>query len=704
MPRIRQVEPNQVPGGRLGVSASPATFGSQIGGELQRAGQALSQVARQMQQRQERQYQLENERILAEEQIAWQQRLREAQENAPPGAPEFTDNLLNEFSEREQELIESRPTQSARQHMQQNLVRLRTRVASQAVDFQAEAGARYEIQQVEETVQNNINSVRADPSLLDDTLADVDRLSSELPVDAQRQEDFRQQSRPNLGFAHIMGRLDVAEAPGEAQAIEEELVETDRWKDLLTNSQYQQALNRSRKLRESLAAQQAQEYMDGLAEQRRQWEQGFNLDTDRFSPAEIRSNVGDPERQNELVRAVEHSKRIGRQTQFIRTASPQEVQSHFNDLQARVQAPITEGGDFDQATRELQAAEQALERRNKAIQNDRARYVIENTERVGRLYEQMADSSDEDALDHYIAAATSEQRRLGIPAEQVRLLPNEYVGTIEQELGLVDLTPEGAQDAHNRLRELQQQFGQHWPTVQRQLEEQGVLTGPMAVAAGLDRPEETRVAQELIRASAIGRDGLKQQVDRPGLEGDLSETLSDQLADFQATITEQVGGARVYGDVYDSVELMTMRYMARGESLSDAAEQAYADVVGNRYEVRGTYRIPKQLTVSSRAVDRGAQQTTENLSEMNLVLPQFDPAIREEDAREQWVNAVQANGRWVTNPEETGLQLVDETGSLVLRQVGDEVVPVEFSWEQLEERAGRQFQTQRLPEARLGGR
>lgn len=685
MARIRQYQRQVQLQGQLRGRATAETFGSSIGRAVGQLGQVLGQEAQRLQQRREKQAQLENERIVSEERIFWQKRLDEMQQGAPPGAPEFTDQVLDEYKDRSGKLLEDRPTTASRQHLDQNLLRLQDQLASKAISFQSEASAQHEIQQVEETVANDLNAVRADPSLMPEILEGLDQLSSELPVDAQRQTEFRNANRPNVGFSAVMGRLDTVEAPSEATAIEEELLEEDFWKDLLTPSQYAQALNRSRQLRDSLGSQIQRDYAEGFKEQARQWEKGLNLDAERYTPEDIQATVDDPELQEELINRAAHSKRIGAQSNWMRMASPGDIAARREELQARIADPIDRPGEHDEAAREFEAFEQALDLRGKALENDRAGYVRDNSERVNRAYTSFMDDPSEETMDEYVNTSISEQRRIGVPEGRVRILPNEYAAQLAQRLTMVERTPAGAQEYFRSLQGMQTEFGKHWPLVQRQLEEQDVLTGPAAVAAGMTGPMESRIGQQIIQASAQGADQLKAQVNVDKLDSRLSEELADNMAEFQNTVAVQTGGGQAFVQHQEAIELLALQKMALGESnVGTAVETAYNEVLGNRYSMVGTYRIPTTIEHSPRAIERSAAGLRRRIGELPLVVPDtLAPGVEAEQVREAWVSTIKSEGYWITSGDESGLEFVDPLGNQVTMDIKGETVPVKYGWDEI---------------------
>ena len=59
---------------------------------------------------------------------------------------------------------------------------------------------------------------------------------------------------------------------------------------------------------------------------------------------------------------------------------------------------------------------------------------------------------------------------------------------------------------------------------------------------------------------------------------------------------------------------LTYTYMQRGMSPSDAAKQAYQDVLGEQYQTNGTWRMPNNAGHDIRDVNDGANVYLKNLS------------------------------------------------------------------------------------------
>ena len=685
MPKIRQYQPQQLSQGRITTQAQPGAFGAQAAGALARSGERLQQVAQSMAQRRERRARLENERIVSEQRQFWHERMIEMQREAPEGAPDFTENFINEFAQHTEGLLDERPTSRSRDHLDQNLFQLQQRLGAQAADFQAKAMADYEVQQVQETIQNDINAVRAQPDLMEEALADVDRLSGDLPVDSQLRQQFRDENRPNVGFASIMGRLDYTESPAEAQAIERELLETDQWKDLLTNPQYVQALNRARKLNEQLTNQMRSDFFNGFDEQLKQWQSGHQLTTDRFDEAEIREFAESPEQADQLIHRANSAKRIGTQSHFVRTATPQELALQAQSLSERQQAAIDRPGEFNEAVAEAQAFEQAFERRQKAIERDRAGYTMDSFELPNRLYREFHEDPTVENFDAYADATIQTQRRLGLPDHEIRLLPNDYAAEIATRFELTERTPEGAMQLHNRLVGMHEQFGDYWPHVQRQMQDQGALTGSMAVAAGLTGPMERVTGQKLLSALAIGDKALQEQIADPQASNALGERIMGEMEDLHATLRVQMGGDQAYLDMRDAAMHLALYEMSRGETnAKKAARHAVDELVNDRYDFAGTFRIPKQVPFTSREVRRGARMLQRGVADaFDLVPPQtFVEGLAEEDLQAQWGNVVRSEAMWITLPDESGIQLVGPDSDEILHRVGDRVEPITMTWDE----------------------
>jgi len=133
-------------------------------------------------------------------------------------------------------------------------------------------------------------------------------------------------------------------------------------------------------------------------------------------------------------------------------------------------------------------------------------------------------------------------------------------------------------------------------------------------------------------------------------------------------------------------------YVRDGMSESEAAAKAFNDLVGNRYDFRDTYRVPKNPQINPDDVQRGVYQATQSCSGSATATPQARSAgcrwlqndLGVSDNEADMRRASPATGRFVTSPRNDGLNIL-VGNKFVKNQDG---TPVLLHWDQLQKLGG----------------
>ena len=285
----------------------------------------------------------------------------------------------------------------------------------------------------------------------------------------------------------------------------------------------------------------------------------------------------------------------------------------------------------------LVVAAQNLEKQK---QSDPVQYISEHTD---------IDPSDR-------ASLVAEQERLGV--RQPKLLADSQASEIARQFSNVE---DGGQNSAELIEGLEGEYGDDWPTVFRQLSSK-LPPAALVIGAGVD----PQVANTLARIAHTPTKELK-----AGLEtveaSDAKRNVLEAMTDFRKTLAPQVGGERVFSTVAGEAERLAYTYMAAGADSSEAAERAYAEVVGSKYEFAETYRVPAEYDFD---------QIEDNLDDIvsinDFELPgesQFSESFVQSRKQE-----LIDNSYWVTSPNEDGL---------VLYHNGSEVPGVSFTFEEI---------------------
>ena len=690
MPKIRVydsgVSANASPGGRrIPLSAGQSSLG-ELGRGLQQAGDILAR-------KEERDSALLAEKELASARADWTRTLRDRQQTAAPGAPKFTDTFLGEFDTWRQDALEGMPTSRSRKLFDLGAERLRANLTGQASAFEATAFTQYAVKTTQQTLEDNINAVRADPTQLADVLEQNTRVVESLNIPGNKKAELTAWQSEQAAFAAVSGELDQVETVSDAEDIIQQLTQGKQWKQALSESGYAQSLRRAMVVKEQLGARDRKSFLDGFNEATRERKTGVD-NRARMNPeiiAETGKELGlKPDAVQALQKQWKQADAVGEQTAWIVTASEAEINARARELRAKLQTPDAPGADnqFNEETEQAQAFQAALTQRNNAIKADRAGYVQHNSDKAKQLAARIAsgDTAPE-TIEEYAQTLTAEQVRLGVPEDRVYLLNASQVQTLAQQMDQVDSTPEGAQKAYDTLIGWARTWGRHWPTVQRQLVEEKVLTGAAAVAASLTGVQDGQTGKQLLLAARIGDKQLKEAVDIPQLDATLTDATLATLADLRQTFDPQrvVGGAQAFANLAQAVRTLALFKLSRGETdVATAVQDAANRIVLNKYDIVGTYRVPRGVDTStvSDAADWIQQHPTEAIGGVVAPTSLFLPGAPWE--RGDALSALRAGGAWVNNADNTGITLTWPDGQAVMRERNGTQEPVTFTWDQLE--------------------
>ncbi len=316
------------------------------------------------------------------------------------------------------------------------------------------------------------------------------------------------------------------------------------------------------------------------------------------------------------------------------------------------------------------------------LQRDPATYVASRSPLLRKAAEDAA-SGDPAAVEAYATAMLAEQQRLGAP--EPRLLSEKQAAGIA---AAFENTADGGNNSAQIIEELQQQWGKHWPTVYKQLQDK--LPGAaLVIGTGVD-PQTSAM---LARIAPLKTSELKAGLD--SIEAsDAKKVLAEEMTDFRMTLAGQVGGERTFSTLYSEAERLAYAYMSQGKSAKDAVSLVKKSLIDDKYTLAGTYRVPKSFDADM--VEAGTERAIESLdpSTLRFAVPK---GVDEAFARDRVKAAISKDGYWVTLPDESGLALY-YGGEAVLTKEGE---PVTRSFDDLAtEAASKPSAWQRFNEAR----
>lgn len=361
---------------------------------------------------------------------------------------------------------------------------------------------------------------------------------------------------------------------------------------------------------------------------------------------------------------------VGEALQQIALATPDERRELLSNFRPEQQDGAA-GEGFAEDARLFGVLMDAAQRMEDQMEDDPVTYLNRHSPQIQAMAAATGDGSPA-ALDAYASALVAEQQRLGI--SQPQLL------TAQQKAEIVSgfrSTEDGGDNAAQLISGLQSEWGRHWPTVFRQLQDE-LPNAALVIGTGIDGATASRLARIANIPTEDLRKGLESTVTR-----DVTDELNDRFADFRVTLQNQAGGERTFAALYEEAQRLSLSYAAEGDSAKDAADRAFSSLVDDRYTVNGTYRVPRD--VDADLVERGADAELESIDPAQLQYERQE-WMDEEFAAQQIRNVLRESAYWVTAPDESGLVLY-VNGEAVLTRDGD---PVTRSWADLSTRAEEQ--------------
>ncbi|MCW3505648.1 hypothetical protein [Burkholderia cenocepacia] len=155
------------------------------GSALQQVGAAVGQVAGVLETQKRQDEQATVARQIGDDRVTWMQNMQTAKDNAAPGAPDFTPNLIRGFDDYAQQQLQQMPDGPAKRFYTMQLGDLRTSLAGQAVTWQAEQHRAYNVSQYQQGNDTAARAIAMDPNLYGSTRASQLALIDTAQLDPQ---------------------------------------------------------------------------------------------------------------------------------------------------------------------------------------------------------------------------------------------------------------------------------------------------------------------------------------------------------------------------------------------------------------------------------------------------------------------------------------------------------------------------------------
>jgi GH24 family phage-related lysozyme (muramidase) len=384
---------------------------------------------------------------------------------------------------------------------------------------------------------------------------------------------------------------------------------------------------------------------------------------------------------------------LGADMRSLAGQSPEEIAATYGRY-----ANPTPGDDYGTQVQRRDQLAKAIEENQKAKDKDPAGFIIRRTDSGLANWKQFNELvSDKDATpglrtayaQMFAAKMLTEQERLGVPAEQRKVAPDWYTRPIKDQIAAAATSedPKTRQAVPQLIAAQKELWGNSWPNIVPQIAPPGAAPLVKAIAAGAD-PVTMQRLLDIPKGESPAKI-LKEQNEVTAKN--LNTSLNTAFAPFLASMVGLQKDRDYSGYAALGTELGAL-YVRDGMSESEAAAKAFNDLVGNRYDFRDTYRVPKDPKINPDDVQRGVYEATQQVQRVrngdasnlfgDLRLQHNDLGVSDNEADMR--RGIARDGRFVTSPSNDGLNLLVGT-KFVKNSDGR---PILLTWDQLQKMGG----------------
>lgn len=569
--------------------------------------------------------------------VQFSQWMRESQDSWKRGDKDLPDQFAETFDQWSGAAIGGFKTKEGKQVFAERMNAMRTAMFESSVGWQA---------------NTNKNLKLID---LDDSIGNAQKIAAEYPAMAQvLHEQFKEDLNGTAFDAVTTEKLSREMGNRSSLAAEMSLLESapdswsadkERWswnqltleqQRALTDRQatmLKQRAQRGRDLFDESVRDHTAMYMEGVTPPR------------ELTKAEFVNKYGEEGeyRFNELQSA----KRYGGILSELKNMSPSEMSEVV-----RAEAPQA-GEGFAKASERSRmlaaAASQIIDQRKK----DPGLYSMQSPLVEGsRTTEEAA------------ASSIVVQKLWGI--QNPKPLPKETASDIVNEISSLN-----GDEAVRRMAGLKAEYGKAYTPVFSQLAAAGLPASYVAIGAGM----QPAPASTLASVANVDMKSLKAQLPAGITPKSVSDELSSQAQSYIQSMAGMSGGEKTIDAMLEASERLAYKYVAGGASAPAAAEKAWRDVIGEKYEYTEyngqQVRVP--ATVDAGVVRSGLRAVADRITSKSLLMPRDDLL---DFQPEQWAEHVKENGYYVTTENEDGAYLFVD-GAVVIDWQGN---PFKVLW------------------------
>jgi len=614
----------------------------------------------------------------------------------PEGKPEtweFADDINEDLENKKQELLESTSNAVERRALDSRLSQINSRLVSEARSKQKNIEAKYVSENAKNTQTIYANTVRSNPEKLEGAIAVMDDYYNTLPSQYNGVKDLmRKESSTVLHDSALDGYVTKLSTKsnvsiGEINKAIEELKDTKgKWVNNASKEKFDQSLTQLQKLKEVTSERNKLDYSFAFKQEMDRM-RVTGEDRGKFTENEIKGMGFTAKETERMIREQSYARGEAKEYSAIKDMSFEEA-AKLVSPEAVDKLLKSDPENFYLVQNKVQARLNAWNKRVQLMKADPVNYVekVSPVAQAKRDAMEVALRSDPggndpktiEAVEDYASSMVSEQKRLN-PYSSPAILDANTISSIKYQLDSVSSDPKGVDQAVAILQGQMKQWGKYATVAFKDLKANEAISSSHYVAATLlNEPSKTPLAKDLIRAAVIPAN----KVDATKMK-EYKEEAKEALSDLRTTLAGQIDGDKIAAD-YENAISNLMYYYEDNNLPQKNAEDIAKDIILDKYDFEGEYRVPIQNGVSMLdSVNSGSNYYLNTIDKIpNVYIPQSLTGIKEEDAKEIYLSRVKASGRWVNNGDE-GLQLLDGEGNNVFVKEGKEIKPVRLTWDEL---------------------
>lgn len=585
---------------------------------------------------------------------------QELQNSYTEGDNDLPQRLFSYIDDYTKNSAEGLKTAEGKDMLQRQGADLRSQWGRQAIQWQAQENARSKIAGLDTVAENYKRAVIQNPLKAQEYAA---RYKADVDAMQLAPEYKREAVTKTMEAIAFTAEQAIADKnPGAS------FKQGARWSfDALDADKQLKLMDFARQRQKQYAAEARQAIAMQLGDIQAQLMDGV-APTSMPSEGQIRGAFGD--KAQPIIQRLQAAKQYGQDVKSFSLMSNDEITKVLTDRQPTQTAGYADASRLQD--QRIAAARQVVNQREKSP----AAFVLQHSTDVAQAYNQMAGyladpnatpEQQQQAAQVYATKSLAMQNEMGVANPQI--IPQQYADDVVA--GFYDQA-DGGEDAATRIQQQQQLWGPLFPQVMQQIGTK-LPKEAQVIASGV--PAE--LAQRLASTAKLKDEQIYQPLAK-GQKSEISAALGTAMEPFARTIAgTQVGGASTYSTFYDAALRTAATYVLGGMDPTKAANKVADEMVGQKYEFHETYRIPKALDTSS--IRTGAGVFVDNLKPADLVALPGLQGVTPEANQQQLLQAVQDSGEWVTNGDETGLELT-VNGTKVLDASGQ---PITRTWPQL---------------------